>query len=98
MNAIRNVDALDTAVTRIPKLITVFLSEALQVLMDPKHILYEKVCVFFLQRPYLELDDIPMFYTLSNSGDYFEQEVSWLLEILSAGVDDPTVFSVYVVR
>jgi len=98
MNGIRNVNALDATVPRIPKLITVFLSEALQVLVDPKHILYEKVSVFFLQRPSLELDDIPMFYTLSNSGDYFEQEVSWLLEILSAGVDDPTVFSVYVVR
>ena len=92
MNGLRNVNALNTTVTRIPKLITVFLSQALQVLMDPGHMLYEKVCVFFLQRPSLDLEDIPMFYSLSNSGDYFEQEVSWLLDVISAGVDDPTVF------
>jgi hypothetical protein len=71
----------------------VFLSEALQVLMDPQHILYEKVNVFFLQRPALDLDDIPMAYALSNTGEYFEKEVDWLLNIMTAGLDDPKVHS-----
>lgn len=68
-----------------------FLSEALQVIMDPQHILYEKVNVFFLQRPSLDLDDIPMAYALSNTGEYFAKEVDWLLDILIAGLDDKQV-------
>ena len=68
-----------------------FLSEALQALMDPQHILYEKINVFFLQRPSLDLDDIPMAYALSNTGDYFENEVGWLLDLVIAGLDDRQV-------
>ena len=59
--------------------------------MDPQHILYEKVNVFFLQRPSLDVDDIPMVYALSNTGEYFEKEVDWLLDILIAGLDDKQV-------
>jgi Nucleolar pre-ribosomal-associated protein 1 len=62
--------------------------------MDPKDILYEKVNTFFLQRPSLDLHDIPMFYVLSNSGEHFEQEVSWLLDIIVAGMNDPSVSSI----
>lgn len=79
--------------TRLPKFITVFLSESLQVMMNPSHILYEKVNTFFLQRPALDLNDIPMFYTLANSGQHFEQEVIWLLDIVKAGLDDVSVYS-----
>jgi hypothetical protein len=79
--------------TRLPKFITVFLGESLQVMMNPSHILYEKVNMFFLQRPALDLDDIPMFYTLANSGQHFEQEVIWLLDIVKAGLDDVSVCS-----
>jgi hypothetical protein len=60
-------------------------------MMDPKHILYEKVNTFFLQRPSLDFDDVPMFYSLSNSGEHFEQEVNWLLNFMMAGLDDPLV-------
>jgi hypothetical protein len=59
--------------------------------MNPKDILYEKVNKFFLQRPSLDLDDIPMFYALSNSGQHFEYEVNWLLDIIIAGLNDPSV-------
>jgi len=83
MNGIRNSGQGET---KIPKLIGVFLAESLQVVMNPQHILYEKVNTFFLQRPALDLDDIPMFYSLSNSGEYFEREVDWLLDIMVAGV------------
>jgi len=91
MNALRNSGQEGNLISRLPKLITVFLAESLRVIMDPKHILYEKVNSFFLRRPTLDLDDIPMFYTLSNSGEYFELEVTWLFNILNAGLDDPLV-------
>ena len=93
MNVTRNsgLPSPDNHQTRMPKFIAVFLSESLQVMMNPSHILYEKVNSFFLQRPALDLDDIPMFYTLSNSGQHFEQEVIWLLDIVRAGLDDASV-------
>jgi Nucleolar pre-ribosomal-associated protein 1 len=91
VNSLRNSGTGDDETQRISKMIAVFLGESLQVIMDPKHILYEKVNVFFLQRPSLDLDDIPMFYSLSNSGEHFELEVIWLLDILIAGLDDETV-------
>ena len=76
---------------RLPKLITLFLAKCLRVLTDPKHILYEKVNFFLLQRPFLDLNDIPMFYSLSNTGDHFEFEVDWILEIITASLDDDLV-------
>lgn len=88
MNVIRNSGQQEDGITRIPKLTAIFLKESLRVMMDPKHILYEKVNVFFLQRPALDFDDIPMFYSLSNSGEHFEQEVNWLFNIMIAGLND----------
>ena len=78
---------------RISKMMAIFFGKSLQVMMNPQHILYEKVNSFFLQRPALELDDVPMFYTLANSGEYFEEEVDWLMDILIAGLDDDAVRS-----
>jgi len=89
---IRNSGNVEIEMPRFPKHIAVFLGEALRVMMDPGHILYEKVNSFFLQRPSLDLDDIPMFYALSNSGEHFEQEVNWLLTILIAGAQDTMVY------
>ena len=92
MNAVRNSGDGKDEVSRIPKLIALFLGESLQVITDPQHILYEKVNTFFLQRPALDFEDIPMFYTLSNSGEYFEADVNWLLDILIAAIGDPAVY------
>jgi nucleolar pre-ribosomal-associated protein 1 len=89
--ALRNAATTENEIPRIPKVIAIFLGEALQVMMDPKHFLYEKVNVFFLQRPTFDLDDIPMFYSLSNAGEHFERAVLWLLDILIAGADDEAV-------
>lgn len=93
VKALRNSAIEGNGLPRIPKVIGIFLGESLQVMMDPKHILYEKVNVFFLQRPGLELDDIPMFYSLSNSSEHFEREVLWLLDVLIAGTNDETVLA-----
>ena len=93
VNIIRNSRNTDSDTPRIPKLIAIFLGQSLKVMMDPKDILYEKVNTFFLQRPSLDLDDIPMFYALSNSGEHFEREVNWLLDIIIAGLNDPSVTS-----
>ena len=90
MNVLRNSRG-EEDITRIPKLNAIFLGESLRVMMDPKHILYEKVNKFFLQRPTLDFTDMPMFYSLSNSGEHYEQECDWLFNIMLAGLDDAMV-------
>lgn len=92
MNAIRNSRFTSEDLLWVPKLTSVFLARSLNVLMDPKHILYGKINSFFLQRPWLDLEDIPMFYSLSYSGEHFEREVDWLLDTIVAGFDDALVF------
>jgi hypothetical protein len=95
INMIRNSGDQEDGVipARISKMMAIFFGKSLQIMMNPQHILYEKVNSFFLQRPALELDDVPMFYTLANSGEYFEEEVDWLMDILIAGLDDDAVRS-----
>jgi hypothetical protein len=94
MNVIRNSSHEGPSQeARISKMMGIFLGKSLQVMMNPQHILYEKVNAFFLQRPALDLDDVPMFYSLSNSGEFFEEEVDWLLDILIASMDDVAVVS-----
>jgi Nucleolar pre-ribosomal-associated protein 1 len=92
MNIVRNAGDGGSVITRLPKLISLFLAKCLPILMEPRHILYEKVNSFLLQRPSLDLRDIPMFYSLSNTGNHFEAEVDFLLNIITAGFDDNTVF------
>jgi hypothetical protein len=92
MKALTNVVRNSNDIGRLPKLIALFLAECLPILNDPKHILYEKVNSFLLQRPSLDMKDIPLFYSLANTGDHFEVEVDWLLEMLASGLDDDMVF------
>ncbi|ETI33903.1 hypothetical protein F443_19474 [Phytophthora nicotianae P1569] len=73
---------------QIPSVVTVFLNDALAVLIRPTHVLYPQVNHFLLARPAMDLADVPMFYSLFNSRAplTFRQERSWLLHTLRRGV------------
>ncbi|KAL8007849.1 putative nucleolar pre-ribosomal-associated protein [Plasmopara halstedii] len=73
---------------QVPSLITVFLNDALAVLVRPMHVLYPHVNHFLLARPAMDLLDVPMFYSLFNSRSplTFRQERSWLLHTLRRGI------------
>jgi hypothetical protein len=92
MKALTNVVRNSNDIGRLPKLIALFLAECLPILNEPKHVLYAKVNSFLLQRPSLDVNDIPLFYSLANTGDHFEAEVDWLLKMLASGLDDDMVF------
>jgi hypothetical protein len=53
---------------RVPCMITYFIGQSLEVLMRPAHLLYLRVNTFLLQRPRMDVRDIPMFYSLLQSG------------------------------
>ncbi|CAG8450920.1 8097_t:CDS:10 [Ambispora leptoticha] len=72
---------------RIPTIITVFVAHALNVLLNPAHFMYPMINKFLLQRPVLDLEDIPLFYNLFySSTEHYQKERVWILRLLSAGL------------
>ena len=50
---------------------TLFIAESLTIMTRPTHRLYANINAFFLQRPFLDLSDVPLFFT------FFSSEVSF---------------------
>lgn len=72
---------------RIPTVITYFLVKVISILFNPEHYMFISINQFFLQRPILDLDDIPMFYSLFNSSsDEYKKERLWILNIMYLGI------------
>ncbi|KAG0049349.1 hypothetical protein BGZ83_005861 [Gryganskiella cystojenkinii] len=88
----------DDAMTapRIPAVVTTFVAHALSALLRPDHFMYPHVNKFCLQRPTIDLEDIPMFYSLFNSSsEQHRKERVWMLRLLAASLktsDDYKMF------
>jgi hypothetical protein len=77
---------------RVPTPITLFLAQSIHILTKPEHLLYPTVNACLLQRPIMDLDDIPMFYNLFNStSDDGRKERTWIMRLLAASVRDQMV-------
>lgn len=84
-NSITNRDNDD--IQRIPTIITIFIAHSLYIFMNPGHFMYPLINRFLLQRPFLDLKDIPMFYSLfQSSTNNYQKEKVWILRLLSAGL------------
>ncbi|KAG0230650.1 hypothetical protein BGW41_002440 [Actinomortierella wolfii] len=81
---------------RIPSVITLFVTHAIVSVLRPDHFMYPHVNKFCLQRPTMDLEDIPMFYSLFNSSsDNYRKERVWILRLLSGALktnDDYKLF------
>ncbi|KAK3842885.1 MAG: ribosome 60S biogenesis N-terminal-domain-containing protein, partial [Linnemannia gamsii] len=90
MDAFRNaiVERDDgTAPPRIPAVITAFVTQALTTLLKPDHFMYPHVNKFCLQRPVIDLEDIPMFYSMFNSSsENHRKERVWMLRLLATSL------------
>ncbi|KAF9187447.1 hypothetical protein BGZ51_001294 [Haplosporangium sp. Z 767] len=86
----------DVAPPRIPAVITTFVVHALSALLRPDHFMYPHVNKFCLQRPTIDLEDIPMFYSMFNSSsDHHRKERVWMLRLLATSLktaDDYKLF------
>ncbi|RUP46033.1 ribosome 60S biogenesis N-terminal-domain-containing protein [Jimgerdemannia flammicorona] len=83
-------DHLDPMTQRIPTIITVFVAHAFAILLQPAHFMYPHVNRFLLQRPFIDLEDIPMFYSLFNTSSFnFKKDRVWMLRLISAGLKCP---------
>ncbi|KAG0305585.1 hypothetical protein BGZ98_003899 [Dissophora globulifera] len=72
---------------RIPAVITTFVAHALASLLRPDHFMYPHVNKFCLQRPTMDLEDIPMFYSMFNaSSEQHRKERVWMLRLLATSL------------
>ena len=82
--------------SRIPCLISLFVAQSLMILSKPESHLYPQINRFLLQRPCLDLGDIPLFYNFLYSGSlHFKQERHWMLNLLTEGLVDSTDWNLY---
>ncbi|KAG0099120.1 hypothetical protein BGZ93_009097 [Podila epicladia] len=81
------VEREDNVAPRIPTVITTFVAHALSTLLRPDHFMYPHVNKFCLQRPTIDMEDIPMFYSLFNSSsEQHRKERVWMLRLLAASL------------
>ncbi|GAQ89059.1 hypothetical protein KFL_004830100 [Klebsormidium nitens] len=85
LHYVRN--AITEPLQRIPMTSAAFAAEAACIQMHPEHALYGALNKFLLKRPALDLEDIPLFYSLFNSGSpSYRTERVWMLRLLAAGL------------
>ena len=67
--------------------ITIYIAHSLSIFTNLGHFMYPLINKFLLQRPFLDLEDIPMFYSLFHSStENYQKEKVWILRLLSAGL------------
>ncbi|KAL1732959.1 ribosome 60S biogenesis N-terminal-domain-containing protein [Schizophyllum commune] len=86
----------DDAPKRLPTYTTLILAHALRAIFYPTNFIYPLTARFLLQRPLLDVDDVPMLYgMLYSSSDDWKKERGWILKFLAdgmCGTDDWRVF------
>ena len=88
----------ENAPSRLPSFTTLLLSHALRGVFYPENFIYPLTAHFLLQRPELDITDVPMLYAmLYSSSDNWKRERTWILKfiadaMLSAGEEEWRVF------
>ncbi|WFD42222.1 hypothetical protein MPSI1_000863 [Malassezia psittaci] len=71
----------------LPTIITLFMANCLRAVGAPQITLFPSFCRFLLQRPKLDVHDVPLLYNLLHStSDQLHHERSWLLRFLGDSV------------
>lgn len=89
LNVFRNGLVYDDDVPVIvPSLISSFAAQCLMIILKPDSDMYPLINQFCLQRPVLDFDDIPMFYSLfySTSNECRKERI-WILRLILRGIN-----------
>jgi hypothetical protein len=89
LNMLKNaiVSSKDDSHPIVPSLITMFVAHSISILIKPESYLYPLVNKFTLQRPVIDLEDVPMFYELFYSANEENRmERMWMLKLLLHGL------------
>ncbi|KAI9140641.1 hypothetical protein BKA69DRAFT_1079017 [Paraphysoderma sedebokerense] len=96
LNSVKNSIADRNTPQRLPSMISTFIAQALSILLKPDHLMYSNINRFLLQRPILDLEDIPMFYSLiHSSSQQFSKERLWMMRLLACGLKDSMDLQLY---
>ncbi|KAI8050434.1 ribosome 60S biogenesis N-terminal-domain-containing protein [Syncephalis plumigaleata] len=86
----------DPLPARLPMLITQFAAHAIKLALTPWHYMYPLVNGFLLQRPCLDLEDVPMFYSLFHAATPdVKRRKQWILQLLVDGLCDVSDYALY---
>ncbi|KAJ3158556.1 hypothetical protein HDU86_002781 [Geranomyces michiganensis] len=81
---------------RISGIMAVFFAQSVMIAMKPEHEMYSLINRFFLQRPTVDMEDIPMFYELFYSAsNQSRKERVWMLRLLASGLKSATDYRLY---
>ena len=73
---------------RLPTYTSLLLCHALRTVFYPTSSLYPLTSRFLLQRPALDISDVPMLYTMlyNSSDDEWKKERTWIIKFLADGM------------
>lgn len=72
---------------RLPAYIALHLAHALRGVFYPSNFTYPLTARFLLQRPQLDVDDMPLLYSMLYSGsDQWRKERAWIVRFMSDGM------------
>lgn len=97
MEAFRNAVSSEGSQTpRIPSVLAFFAAQSILILMKPESSMYPLVHRFILQRPIIDLQDLPMFYEMVySSTDTNRRERIWIIRLLSHGISNSLDLKLY---
>lgn len=79
--------SMDEPAKRLPSYTTLLLLHALRGIFYPSNFIYPITARFLLQRPELDMNDVPMLYSmLYSSSDDWKKERGWIIRFLSDGM------------
>lgn len=77
----------DDLPVRLPSYVTLFLAHALRGIFYPSNFIYPITARFLLQRPELDLNDVPLLFgLLYSSTDDWKKERAWIVRFLADGM------------
>lgn len=91
-------DSSPSSVPFLPTITTLFIAHALRSVTTPSGFIYPVISHFLLQRPELDVSDVPLLYSLLyTASDRYKQERMWILRFLrdvarSGGRSDWKIF------
>lgn len=80
-------DASSTSLSRLPAYTTLHLSHSLRNIFYPSQFTYPMTARYLLQRPELDVSDVPMLYTtLYSADDQWKRDRAWMMRFLGDGM------------
>eukprot|EP00397_Hematodinium_sp_SG-2012_P001317 GEMP01001318.1.p1 GENE.GEMP01001318.1~~GEMP01001318.1.p1 ORF type:complete len:1664 (+),score=313.68 GEMP01001318.1:503-5494(+) len=92
LESLRNaIPAPESGYPRLAPLICAFMASAVGIMLRPEHSLYLDVGRFFITRPHIDVEDVPMFYQLFYSER--SEDRKWIIKVLRRGGPNWSIFA-----